>query len=242
MWELRWVLAGLGALVLVGVYLASKGMFRRAPDHRGGLRGGRQEPSIDAPEQSQADFRLAAPEEHVELDVDELEAAVELATQGESSDVEHAKSVAKKKRKPSENTVDRIIALRLVPKTGDEISTEGAVLAMRALGLQHGRYGIFHHLSDDGETRFSVASLTEPGSFDLTKLADSTIAGLSVFMVLPGPGDQVERFDAMISAARDLALTLNADLLDERGSSWSIQRERYIREEIIEYRYQLEHA
>src|SRR5690606_28125521 len=97
MWELRWVLAGLGALVLVGVYLASKGMFRRAPERRGALRGGRQEPSIDAPEKPQADLRRAAPEEYVELDVDELEAAVELATQGESPVVEHAKPGTKKK-------------------------------------------------------------------------------------------------------------------------------------------------
>jgi len=29
-------------------------------------------------------------------------------------------------------------------------------------------------------------------------------------------------------------------LHDERGSSWSVQRERYVREEIIEYRHQLE--
>src|SRR5690606_17037512 len=194
------------------------------------------------PEPSQARVVHAEAEEHVELDVDELEAEVERATQGEPVGRDPPKPVAKKKPKPADNTVDRVIALRLVPKTGDEISTENAVLAMRALGMQHGRYSIFHDLTDEGETRYSVASLTEPGSFDLTKLADSTIAGLSVFMVLPGPGDPVERFDAMIAAARDLAQRLSADLLDERGSSWSIQRERYIREEIIEYRYQLEHA
>jgi cell division protein ZipA len=243
MWDLRWVLAGLGALLLVGVYLASKGIFRHAAGRRAALRNGRQEPSIDEPELSRPHTVRVATEEHVELDVDELEAEVERATQGEPAGRERANPVAKKKPKPaSEGAVDRVIALRMVPKTGDEISTEGAVLAMRALGLQHGRYGIFHHLSNEGETRFSVASLTEPGSFDLAKLADSTIAGLSVFMVLPGPGDPVERFDAMIAAARELALRLDADLLDERGSSWSIQRERYIREEIIEYRYQIEHA
>src|SRR5690606_4004395 len=101
---------------------------------------------IDAPEKPQADLRRAAPEEYVELDVDELEAAVELATQGESPVVEHAKPGTKKKPRPPENAVDRVIALRLVPKTGDEISTESAVDAMRALGLQHGRYNIFHQL------------------------------------------------------------------------------------------------
>lgn len=242
MWDLRWVLAGLGALLLVGVYLVSKGIFRRATDRRNLLRDGRQEPSVDEPMLSQTEDEPTDDDSHVELDVDELEAAVELATQSEVPSREPPKAAKKKPKAPAENAVERVIALRLVPKTGDEIFTESAVLALRALGLQHGRYGIFHHLSDRGETRYSVASLTEPGSFDLTKLANSTIAGLSVFMVLPGPGDPVERFDAMIAAARDLTLTLDAELLDERGSSWSIQRERYIREEIIEYRYQLEHA
>ena len=61
---------------------------------------------------------------------------------------------------------------------------------MRAAGLKHGRYGIFHkHESDvSEEPMFSVASLTEPGSFDLTKLADTKIPGMSFFMVLPGAG------------------------------------------------------
>jgi cell division protein ZipA len=246
MWDLRWVLAGLGALLLIGVYLASKGLFRRASAARHArARNGRQEPSIDAPQQLQSDYARAADDEpHAGgFDADERDAATELAAEGDAyHDGESPKSPAKRPKPAPERAVERVIALRLVPRTGDEISTESAVLALRALRLRHGRYGIFHHLSDGGETRYSVASLTEPGSFDLTKLVGSTIAGLSVFMVLPGRGDPVERFDMMIATARDLAQTLDADLLDERGSSWSIQRERYIREEIIEYRYQLEHA
>jgi cell division protein ZipA len=85
-----------------------------------------------------------------------------------------------------------------------------------------------------------VASLTEPGTFDLDNVAQNTIAGLSFFLVLPGTGDPVARFDAMVETARALSVELESDLHDERGSSWSIQRERYLREEIIEYRHQLE--
>ena len=87
---------------------------------------------------------------------------------------------------------------------------------------------------------FSVASLTEPGSFDVDHLDDATIAGLSFFLVLPGKGDPVSRFDAMVETARALSVELSADLFDERGSSWSSQRERYLREELIEYRHQAE--
>jgi FtsZ-interacting cell division protein ZipA len=62
---------------------------------------------------------------------------------------------------------------------------------------------------------------------------------MSFFMVLPGVGDPVSRFDQMVDVARSLARTLDADLHDEKGSSWSVQRERYVREEMIEYRHQL---
>ena len=61
-------------------------------------------------------------------------------------------------------------------------------------------------------------------------------------MVIPGPGDPVRRFDAMIELARALAEQLDGVLLDERGSSWSIQRERYIREDIIQFQHHLSRA
>lgn len=234
MWDLRWVLVGLGALLIVGIFIAS--MFRRRAGETG--RAVRHEPLIDAPP-SAPRHDGSANDEALPLQVDRD------ADPGPSSG-SHASQdphpPGKEPRKPASNAVDRVIALRLVPKTGNEIPAESAVLALRALDLRHGRYGIFHRLNDDGEECYSVASLTEPGSFDLTNLSGSAIAGLSVFMVLPGPGEQVERFDAMIATARELAQRLAADLLDERGSSWSIQRERYIREEIIDYRHQLDHV
>jgi cell division protein ZipA len=134
---------------------------------------------------------------------------------------------------------DRIVALRLIPRV-DELSAERAVTALRSAGLEHGRYAIFHRQLGSNREGFSVASLTEPGSFDLDHLGEGTIAGLSFFLVLPGGGDPVARFDAMVETARALSVELVADLFDERGSSWSSQRERYLREELIEYRHQFE--
>jgi cell division protein ZipA len=137
---------------------------------------------------------------------------------------------------------DRIVALRLMPR-GDELSAERTIAALQGANLRHGRYSIFHRPLPDpevDEAAFSVASLTEPGTFDLDNMGAGTIAGLSFFLVLPGSGDPVARFDAMVETARALGVELDCELLDERGSSWSVQRERYIREEIIEYRHQLE--
>jgi len=134
---------------------------------------------------------------------------------------------------------DRVVTLRLIPR-GAELTAEHAVVALRNAGLEHGRYAIFHRQLGANREGFSVASLTEPGSFDLDHLDDSTIAGLSFFVVLPGAGDPVARFDAMVETARAMSVELAADLFDERGSSWSSQRERYLREELIEYRHQVE--
>ena len=77
----------------------------------------------------------------------------------------------------------------------------------------------------------------EPGSFDLANIKEQEIPGISLFLVLPGPIDGVEAFDMMMEASRTLAQSLDADLLDETGSTLSIQRERYMREEIVEYEH-----
>ena len=211
MWDLRWVLLGLGALVLVGVYLWSRGILSREMLPALPRRKTRTEPSIGDP--------LPAPPSPP-ADVPSL---VETVSEEE-------------KARPAP---DRIVALRLVPR-GDELPTERAVTALRNAGLEHGRYAIFHRQLGANREGFSVASLTEPGSFDLEHLGNATIAGLSFFVVLPGDGDPVARFDAMVETARALSVELAADLFDERGSSWSSQRERYLREELIEYRHQFE--
>ena len=210
MWDLRWVLLGLGALVVVGVYLWTRGIVSRDLLPALPRRRARTEPSIGEP-----------PE--VAVAVAQPESLVETVSEEE-------------KARPSP---DRIVALRLVPR-GDELRATRAVTALRNVGLEHGRYSIFHRQLGGNREGFSVASLTEPGSFDLDNLGEGTIAGLSFFVVLPGDGDPVARFDAMVETARALSVELAADLFDERGSSWSSQRERYLREELIEYRHQFE--
>jgi cell division protein ZipA len=209
MWDLRWVLLGLGALVLIGVYLWSRGIVSRDMLPALPRRKERTEPSIGEPPPAEP-----APQP---------ESLVQTVSEEE-------------KARPGP---ERVVALRLVPR-GAELPTERAVAALRDAGLEHGRYSIFHRQLGTNREGFSVASLTEPGSFDLEHLGDGTIAGLSFFLVLPGKGDPVTRFDAMVETARALSVELAADLFDERGSSWSSQRERYLREELIEYRHQSE--
>jgi len=133
----------------------------------------------------------------------------------------------------------KIVTLRLIARNGGAFHGDELILSMRGIGLRHGKFGIFHRIDGDDENRtiFSAASLVEPGSFDLPNIKEQEIPGISLFMVLPGPVEGVEAFDMMMQTARALAQSLDAELLDESGSTLSIQRERYMREEIIQYQH-----
>lgn len=214
--DLRWVLIGLGALIIGLIWLAGSGRLKRLIPGRGPPADGdrRIEPIAD-----------------------------EVSPGGVSTD-QDGESAASEESEESEEQVpagkiDRVITVRFVPRQ-QTLRGDTTVLALRAAGLRHGQYGIFHMFADESsrDSMFSVANLTEPGSFDLSNLSESKIPGMNFFLVLPGRGDPVERFDRMVDTARELARALDADLRDERGSSWSIQRERYVREELIEYRHE----
>jgi len=138
---------------------------------------------------------------------------------------------------PSSNGPQKIVTVRIVAREKKSFKGDDLILSMRGIGLRHGKFGIFHRYdgSDESGTVFSAASLVEPGSFDLQNIKEQEIPGISLFLVLPGPLDSVEAFDMMLAAARTLAQSLDGELLDESGSTLSIQRERYLREEIIQF-------
>lgn len=135
--------------------------------------------------------------------------------------------------------VERVVAVRLMAREQGGFPGEKLLLALREGGLRHGRFGIFHfHGEGDRDLElFSVASLVEPGSFDLARMRDSFYPGVSLFLILPSPVDALSVFDQMLSTARELAGRLDGDLLDEHGSRLSVQRERYLREEVIQYQH-----
>jgi cell division protein ZipA len=142
----------------------------------------------------------------------------------------------------------RVLTVRIMPAPGAHFPAEELVLALREVGLRHGQFGIFHRLAEplrpggEERIRYSVASLVEPGSFDLSNLKDSEYRGISIFMLLPAPEDGVQLFDEMLETARQIASRIEGRLLDEQGGAMSIQRERYMREEVIEFLRQYSRA
>lgn len=219
---LRWVLLLIGAIVVAGVYLYSRKVSQRPPPTER-----RKEPSIEAvSDPADEPLNVAEPASLEDPAADVVEPVEE---QEELAEPELA----------SEPPEQMIVTLRLVAGKQRYFKGDELALALRGLGLRHGKFGIFHRHegTDEKKTVFSVASLVEPGSFDLKNLKDQEIPGISMFLVLPGPMDGPQAFDLMMAAARTLVQGLGGELLDESGSTLSIQRERFMREEIIKYQH-----
>jgi len=219
---LRWLLLLFGLLVVVGVYFYSRRERDRKQSRGRASQPERVEPSLDAGNAT-ADTELQ--EEHFAGESDE------------APDTHNLSSAETGERKPHPR--QKIVTMRLVAKKHGSFAGDDLILNLRGAGMRHGRFGIFHRYDGEDEKRviFSAASLVEPGSFDLENVKDQKIPGISLFMVLPGPLDGCQAFDLMMETGRSLTKALHAELLDESGSTLSIQRERYLREEIIQYQH-----
>lgn len=126
----------------------------------------------------------------------------------------------------------KILALRLVCAGPERFKGTALRAAFESEGLSFGRYNIFHREIEDGQALFSIASLVEPGSFDLNEMPTRDYPGVSLFAVLPGAIDGPRLFDELIATARRLADRLNGQLQDERRQMLTGARVLQMREEV----------
>jgi cell division protein ZipA len=130
----------------------------------------------------------------------------------------------------------KIIALRLA---GGPQRLNGTQLksALDAESLQYGRYDVFHRLDEQGAAIFSVASMVEPGTFNLEKMPQETFPGITLFTQLPASVPSMLAFNELIACSRRLHAALGGTLQDERGVPLTVHRIERIRQEIREFEH-----
>ena len=133
---------------------------------------------------------------------------------------------------------EKVIVMHVTAKSGNRFRGPAIVDALAAESLEFGDFNIFHRRSG-GRSLYSVASMVEPGQFDMDSLESFTTPGLSMFLVLPGPDSPVATFTEMLSTARRLATTLGGEVLDESGSTLSRQAASHLREQIIDFAHRI---
>jgi len=128
----------------------------------------------------------------------------------------------------------KILSLRL--STAPQ-KIEGAKLqeVLAAELLNHGKYDIFHREHSDGQAIFSIASMVEPGTFDLEKMGETLYTGVTLFAQLPGPVPGMHALNELVACARRLHQSLGGVLQDDRGVPLTVHRIERMRQEVREF-------
>lgn len=234
--ELRWILILLGLLLIAAVYL----LGRR-----------RQRPAFERREPRMADKALAGPAHTIDAADDDFDPGGEAWPVDDEQDdwtppapVEYPTAARPEVRDDAVGAVDpserKIISVRVAARSSTRFRGEDIVRLLNEEGLEFGKYGIFHRYHNaTGATVFSVASMVEPGAFNLDAIGSEHIPGVTLFLVLPGPRDGVTALDEMLGTAQRLAEQLNGEVLDQSGSTLSRQRAGNLRDEIISFEHHL---
>ena len=137
----------------------------------------------------------------------------------------------------SEDDSQYIAVLHVTAMSGEQFSSKKICKTLEHLGLRHGKYKIYHResLQNSDLSLFSVANMVKPGFFEPESDEGFKTPGISFFLVLPGPPDPITTFNEMVQTAKQVAQSLNGELLDADRSTFTSQRGQLIRDEIASF-------
>jgi cell division protein ZipA len=140
---------------------------------------------------------------------------------------------------PNASEQQKIVTVRVCAP--GEARWSGATLlsALELHGLAYGRYQVFHRRHVDGRSLFCVASMIEPGTFDVVRMSTEEFRGITLFAVLPGPVEPLLTVDELLGAARGLAQELSGMVQDNKGMPLSPQRAAAMRDDVARFQASL---
>jgi cell division protein ZipA len=254
--NLRWALLAAGVAVVVGIYLWE--MRRRRRREEDALDEEEQEllSGLSASRDDDPFAELVGVRgDRLKLDADDVAQLGAMVPEGAEPEPEPERPAPR--REPSQPAgrtrglysveqapagrggEELIIMLNVMAEPGETFPGPAVRDALESVDMRHGDMKIFHH-HGVGDVRsekpvFSVASIVEPGVFDLDRIEDFTTPGLVMFMRLPGPLDPRVAFELMLNTGQRIAEALGGELRDETRSVLSGPGIAHIRERITEF-------
>ena len=137
--------------------------------------------------------------------------------------------------------IDQVLSIIVVANESQGFFGEQLRGLAEACGMVHGTMDLFHRYEDsllEGQTQFSMANMTESGSFDVHTMGSVHTAGVVFFMTLPSANDSIRAFDYMLETAQCLANNLGGELYDENRSVLRAQTVEHYRQRIREFERQ----
>lgn len=251
--ELRWIILGIGILIIVAIYLWESWKQKRQLRERVDSFTG---PGSD----SYTNLRISPrKEKHGEKELD-LSAAADafnsyLKKSRNSTDTEEIPETAgenagepagpddtgmeEENRQAGAVQGETIIVIYIVAAAGSVFSGSDIQNALQEADLHFGDMQIFHYRGQGDEFRqralFSVANIHEPGTFDIDHMASMETDGLAIFMCLPAPIGGDIAFEIMLDTARVLASRLDGELRNEKHAVLDVDVVNRLRQTASQY-------
>jgi cell division protein ZipA len=136
---------------------------------------------------------------------------------------------------PASSSANNLIVIYLIANQGHPYSGYELLQALLTAGLRFGKMNIFHRheeVSGRGESMFSLASVVEPGIFEMNKMGSFSSPGLALFLRINKVKDPLKAFEIMLTTAQQLIDDLGGEICDEHYRPLSAER-------IADYRSQI---
>ena len=130
---------------------------------------------------------------------------------------------------------EELVVLNVVAKTRAFQGVDVLELFYRN-GIKFGDMNIFHRMDPVSKaSEYSIASVTEPGYFDLQAMPEQEFRGLCLFMQLPCPSQATKVFTDMYTVADKLARQLEGEVCDEQFNRLTRQSREHYRQRVAEF-------
>lgn len=136
------------------------------------------------------------------------------------------------------NQSTEVIVLNVMAREGREFRGEDLFHTVIASGLKFGDMQIFHHRfgnGSNGPVIFSLANILNPGTFDLNNMSQFSTIGVSLFMAMPTPINNLDAFEQMLNVAQQLCATLDGELKDDHRNVMTAQTIEHYRQRIRDF-------
>lgn len=245
--QLRWILLGLGALIIIGVYVHGSWQTIREKGWPQWRRKSAEDSDRIEPDALYGDDGIVGEVRVTRLDDTEFEPAPEPEPEPEPDweldlglddepqpDLEPAPAAA-----PVFEGEEKVIVLTVMAPKGVQYAGDALAEVAEDCGLRLTEQGVFRRGVDtDAGTvaAYTIANILEPGTFEQSRLAEQMTPGVVMIMQLPGPFDGPSTFEQMLATARTIVERLGGQLLDGRRCDLNAQSIEHMREELLEYR------
>lgn len=131
-----------------------------------------------------------------------------------------------------------VIVINVMARNGRVFAGDDLLHLLITSGLKFGDMNIFHkRLSNDsqGAIIFSVANILNPGTFDLNNMEEFTTLGISLFLALPSPINNLDAFEQMLDVAQQIRGTLDGELKDDHRNGMTAQTIEHYRQRIRDF-------